>query len=115
MAGPEERGAAELPPAIHEMVRRIVDSISPMRVILFGSYARGTAGPDSDVDLLVVTEVGGSRRQLSLSLRSRLGGLGLPKDVFVVTPEEYVRLSSIPGTIVRAAALEGRVLHERAA
>ncbi len=36
------------------MVRRIVHRFRPERIILFGSHARGDAGPDSDVDLLVV-------------------------------------------------------------
>jgi len=45
--------------AIHAMVRRIVRQFRPERVILFGSHARGEAGPDSDVDLLVVMPVHG--------------------------------------------------------
>jgi len=39
---------------IEEMVRRIVRRFAPEKIILFGSHARGTAGPDSDVDLLIV-------------------------------------------------------------
>ncbi len=37
--------------AIKEMVQRIVEQFQPEKIILFGSYARGTAGPDSDVDI----------------------------------------------------------------
>jgi len=48
---------------IERMVRRIVRQFRPERVILFGSHARGEAGPDSDVDLLVVMRVEGSRRE----------------------------------------------------
>jgi len=47
---------------IKEMVQRIVAGFNPEKVILFGSYARGTAGTDSDVDLLVVMRVRGSKR-----------------------------------------------------
>jgi predicted nucleotidyltransferase len=47
---------------IDAMVRRIVQRFDPEKVILFGSHARGTAGPDSDVDLLVVMTVRGSKR-----------------------------------------------------
>ena len=36
-----------------ELTRRIVDAVHPLRIILFGSAARGEAGPDSDVDFLV--------------------------------------------------------------
>ena len=42
---------------IDAMVRQIVEQFDPDRIVLFGSHARGTAGRDSDVDLLVVMEV----------------------------------------------------------
>ena len=41
-------------PALREIVRRIADAYHPLRIYLFGSKARGTAGPDSDYDLLIV-------------------------------------------------------------
>src|SRR5436309_2662545 len=47
----------ELPTAIHEMARRLVRDFDPDLIILFGSYARGTAGPNSDADLLGVMPV----------------------------------------------------------
>ena len=49
--------AAHAQETISEMVRRIVERFHPEKIILFGSYARGTAGPDSDVDLLVVLPI----------------------------------------------------------
>jgi predicted nucleotidyltransferase len=39
---------------IPEITRRIVETSHPEKIILFGSYARGTSGPDSDLDLLVI-------------------------------------------------------------
>ena len=53
---------AERDAQIAEMVRRIVAQSDPEKIILFGSCARGDATPDSDVDLLVVMPVAGSRR-----------------------------------------------------
>ena len=50
----------DVPAAIAEMVRRIVERFDPEKIILFGSHARGDATPDSDVDLLVVMPVQGS-------------------------------------------------------
>lgn len=100
---------------IEEMVRRIVDRFNPERIILFGSHARGTGGPDSDVDLLVVMHVTGSKRAKRLEIRALLSGMGLPKDIIVVTPEEVERFRDIPGTIIRPALKEGKVLYERAA
>ncbi len=100
---------------IQEMVRRIVAAFHPEKVVLFGSYARGTAGPDSDVDLLVVMPFSGKRRDLVVEIRGHLHGLGLAKDIVVSTPEEFIEDQSIAGTIPRAAYLEGKVLYDRAA
>ena len=100
---------------IDEMVRRIVERFHPEQVILFGSYARGKAGPDSDVDLLVVMQVSGSKRKIAVEIDLALAGMGLPKDIIVVTPEEVARLRDIVGTIVYPAVREGKVMYECAA
>ncbi len=100
---------------IEEMVRRIVERFHPDQVILFGSYARGQAGPDSDVDLLVVMPVQGSKRKMAVEIDLMLAGSGLAKDIIVVTPEEFERGRNIVGTIVYPAMHEGKVMYERAA
>lgn len=96
---------------IEEMVRRIVEKFHPEQIVLFGSYARGDAGPDSDVDLLVVMPVQGSKRAMQLQVRLALHDIRLPKDIIVVTPDQFERQRDIPGTIVRPAFLEGKVLY----
>jgi predicted nucleotidyltransferase len=98
---------------IREMADRIAKRFSPDKIILFGSYARGTAGPDSDADFLVVMPVNGSRRELSVKIATEISGLGLPKDVLVVTPEELERDRNAVGTIIKPALSEGRMLFER--
>ena len=100
---------------IDEMVRRIVERFHPEQVILFGSYARGQAGPDSDVDLLVVMPVYGSKRKAAVEIDLMLAGSGLPKDIIVVTPEEMARTRDVIGTIVYPAVREGKVMYDRAA
>lgn len=100
---------------IQEMVRRIVEGFHPDKVILFGSHARGEAGPDSDVDLMVVMPVEGSRRRKAVEIGAALGVTGVPKDILVITPADATRYRSIVGTIIRPAFLEGKVLYERAA
>ena len=57
---------------IDAMVRRIVDHFEPEQIILFGSHARGAAGPDSDVDLLVVMPIEGSKRAKQIEIRVAL-------------------------------------------
>jgi predicted nucleotidyltransferase len=98
---------------IETMVRRLVERFDPDQIILFGSHARGTAGPDSDVDLLVVMPVSGSKRARQVEMRLALHDIPLPKDIIVVTPEEVVRRRDIVGTIIRPALREGRVLYVR--
>jgi predicted nucleotidyltransferase len=99
---------------IDRMVRVIVRRCHPERIILFGSHARGQAGPDSDVDLLVVMPVSGSKREKQLELGIALHRFVLPVDVVVTTPEDFAWRKEIPGTIERPAALEGKVLYARA-
>jgi len=97
------------------MVRRIVKLLGPERVILFGSYADGTQGPDSDVDLLVVARVSGAKRQREVELYRLLAGIGLPKDIVIVTPDDIEEYGQVPGTIIQSALRRGKVLYERSA
>jgi predicted nucleotidyltransferase len=95
------------------MVRRIVDKFNPDRVILFGSHARGNAGPDSDVDLLVVMPVKGSTLDNAVQIGVALHEFDLPKDVIVVRPDEFEWRKDVVGTIEWPAVREGRVLYAR--
>jgi len=97
---------------IKQMVDRIVRDFAPQKIILFGSYARGEVGPDSDVDLLVVMKVSGSKRKKAIEIDLALAEINIPKDVIVVTPEEVERYRDITGTIIYPALREGEVLYE---
>lgn len=101
--------------SISEITRRIVSEFQPEKIILFGSHARGTAGPDSDVDLLVVMPVAGSKRAKRIEIAVALSDLQVAKDIVVATPEELRRYRDVVGTIVRSALREGKVLYERTA
>jgi predicted nucleotidyltransferase len=98
---------------ITRMVQRIVKRFAPEQVILFGSHATGTAGPDSDVDLLVVMTPKRSKAEQELEILKLLRSHRVPKDVIVTTPEEFAWRRKVPGTIERPAALHGRVLYAR--
>lgn len=95
---------------IDEMANRIILQFHPEKIILFGSHARGTAGPDSDV-----MNVEGSKRQKATEIDLALFGLDLPVDVIVMRPEELDRNRNQIGTILYPALREGKVLYERAA
>src|SRR5512133_1989234 len=94
--------------AVREMVRRIVRQFDPDKVILFGSYARGDAGPDSDVDLLIVMPVAGPTREKAIEIGVALHDIPLPKDVIVTTPEEFEWRKDTIGTIEWPAWREGK-------
>ena len=103
----------QLQKTIDRMARLIVRRFDPDRIILFGSHARGQAGPDSDVDLLVVMAVPGSKRDKAVEIAVALHGFRLPKDVIVTTPEEFAWRKEVVGTIEWPAAREGKVLYAR--
>jgi len=98
---------------IHQMVRRIVAEFDPDKIILFGSYARGEAGPDSDVDLLVVMPVKGSKRAKQLEIRAALRDVHVAKDIIVSRTEEFQWRKDTVGTIEHPAAHEGKILYAR--
>lgn len=98
---------------IREMVERIVRRFAPDKIILFGSHARGDAGPDSDVDLLVVMPISGSKRRKAVEIGVALHDIRLPKDIIVTTPDEFEWRKDTIGTIEWPAWREGKVLYAR--
>jgi predicted nucleotidyltransferase len=98
---------------IDRMLKRIVQKFHPEKVILFGSHARGEAGPDSDIDLLVVMEVEGSVCEKRLEVRLALPDLPVAVDVAVTTPQDFAWRKDVVGTIEWPAAREGKVLYAR--
>lgn len=100
---------------LQEVVRRVVKTCHPDKIILFGSHASGHADRDSDLDLLIVATVRGSRRQKATEIDTALFGIPLPIDTVLVTPEQVKRWGSVPGGIIHTAISEGRALYERAA
>ncbi len=100
---------------LKEMVRRIVKVADPEKIILFGSHATGHARPGSDVDLLVVTRHGKTKREQAATLYEILWDVGMSKDIVVVRPEEFEEYQDVIGTIIYPAVHEGKVLYERAA
>ena len=102
------------PGILSQVTQRLVDRFHPERIILFGSQARGTADRRSDVDLLVISRIGGDRRKLMLAMDRALRGFGIARDIVVLTPEEFERDRSIPGTVARPASIDGKVLYDGA-
>jgi uncharacterized protein len=95
-----------------EVVRRLVEAYLPEHIYLFGSVARGDAGPDSDYDLLIVVpdDAPEARRRSRLAYEA-LRGTGTAADVLVCTRSYFEQRrwlkASLPGTVLR----EGMALH----
>jgi predicted nucleotidyltransferase len=105
----------ELDTRLREIVDRIVNGFSPVRIILFGSRARGSATADSDVDLLVVTDRPGSKRRQAVEIDLALADIAMGKDVVVVGVDDLERERDVVGTIAYPAWREGIVVYDRAA
>lgn len=101
--------------AIQSAVKRMVAAASgPSRVIMFGSYARGTADEGSDLDLMVVEQEIADKAGEYLRLRKALGrvALGVGVDLLLYPLAEFERRSQVPGTILFEARMDGKVLHD---
>jgi predicted nucleotidyltransferase len=95
---------------IAEAARRLSAAAPNARVILFGSYARGDAGPDSDLDFLVVEPSVDDAAEESVRLRRTLRGLGLFADVIVVSEREAEQWRGVRGSLIHSAFSEGRAI-----
>ena len=102
---------AEIRSAWPTAIGSIVSAYQPTRVILFGSQARGDAGPDCDVDLLVVFDDDRDRRERRIGIRRLLRDMPFPKDVLVASVADTEH--SAGGTAVAGAIRDGVVVYER--
>src|SRR5712692_3287820 len=99
------------PGVVDQLVDRIAELVQPLRIILFGSAARGEMGPDSDLDVLVVMPDGVHRRETGQLIYRHLLGLGFATDVVVVTQSDIERYVSNPYMIISPALDEGKELY----
>jgi predicted nucleotidyltransferase len=98
---------------LREIVDRITAAVHPQAIILFGSHARGEAGQDSDLDLMVVAESNKPRIERYGEVRRLFRGMGLGMDILVYTPGEFAQFQSVPGSLTHTILHEGRVLYGR--
>jgi predicted nucleotidyltransferase len=94
-----------------EIVKRVLTVATPTRIILFGSFARGDADEDSDIDLLVVVKEAASPRELAAEIREAIGYIGYGVDVLVATEEMMTEYGDIPGVVYEEAQTGGIPLY----
>ena len=96
---------------IDDIVNRITGAVRPLRIILFGSAAREEMSRNSDLDLLVVMPEGTHRRRTSRRIFQALRGIGVSKDVIVVTEQDVAEHGNNPSLVLKPALEEGRELY----
>ena len=103
---------AKQPRYLSEVVDRIVRKFKPEKIILFGSWARGDAREDSDLDLLIVLSQVEHKRKAAIEILRALNGLPISKDIIVTTPQEIAERGKTIGYILQPALEEGKVIYE---
>ena len=97
---------------IDEAVKLLKRAAPKATIILFGSYARGDARPDSDLDFLVVMPQARDRYKEMVRLAEVLRPLRLPADIIVVSRDRFDYWRDTPNTLVNRAATEGKVYEQ---
>ena len=99
---------------IQEAAELLRKAANPVKIILFGSYARGEPSEDSDLDFLVIEKELEARRLEMVRLSDALRPLRIPVDVLVASEKVFNEWADTPGTVLYEAAREGKVLYEMA-
>ena len=98
---------------IEAIVKRIVEVVHPDYVYLFGSQVNGTAREDSDIDLLIIADMEGSRRKRNLRIQQLFPMRNFAMDVFVFKPKEFERHKRLINSISYIVSKEGKIVYER--
>ena len=101
------------PNDVRTLITRIVETLEPERVVLFGSHARGDVAPRSDVDILVVADSNRPRYERAVPIYRAVADLPIELDILVYTPAEVREWSRVDQAFVTTALREGRILYER--
>ena len=101
--------------AIFDAARRAAAAATrPASVMLFGSYARGEADDQSDLDLLIIEDEVADKASEYLRIHRAIGSLGIGVDVLVFSRQDFERRSLVPGSLPHRVCQEGRLLYDTA-
>lgn len=97
---------------IESIAKKIAQTIQPDKIILFGSYAWGTPGPDSDLDLFIVKNTENTRTMAG-DIRGSLWDYPAPMDIIVYKPETVDKSLKKGNFFIRDIITKGKILYER--
>lgn len=95
------------------IVKRIVEAVHPVRIILFGSHAYGTPREGSDIDLLIIEERVVSKRKESARIWELLSDIPFAKDIIVASQEEFDFYRKEAGSVFRTVSEKGVEIYAR--
>jgi predicted nucleotidyltransferase len=99
---------------INEIVKRIVKALTPLKIILFGSWAYGKPHKDSDLDILVVVKKSElPRYKRAVQVYKALTGILISKDIIVYTPQEIKEWNAVPQAFITTIIRKGKVIYEK--
>lgn len=97
---------------LEQITQKLVATLNPEQIILFGSHAYGEPNEDSDIDLLIiVSDSDEPRYRRSRQAYNVLQGIGVPKDILVMTRAEVERKAKVSTSFVNQALQEGTLLY----
>ena len=104
---------ANLPPFLQRAIERLKRAFNPERLVLFGSYAKGTARPDSDVDLLIVADLVGEPAVHLRRARQLVADSFPVIDVVICTPEDFDNAETAPSPFLHSVLGSGITVYRR--
>ena len=97
---------------LEQITQKLVATLNPEQIILFGSHAYGEPNEDSDIDLLIIVSQSNEPRYRRSRLAYRaLRGIGVPTDVIIMTREEVKRKVNVRSSLISRVIHDGRVLY----
>jgi predicted nucleotidyltransferase len=100
-------------PIMEQIVTFITSKISPVRIVLFGSYARGENRKNSDIDILILVKNLKNEREITGLLYKELlnSDISIPIDFLAIDYDKYNELKNKIGYIYKTIEREGQILY----
>jgi len=96
---------------LKKIVKRILLTVNPKKIILFGSAVRGEMGPNSDLDLLIIVPSTEHQRKTAQKIYRNLIGISFAVDIVVVTEDNVELYKNNVGMVIKSAIQEGKVIY----